>query len=279
MDYSAFSPGVRDFALGLSYLKKLNDQSNFNFISCNLFHQSTSNRIFDSYAIENINGFKVGYIGAASSFLKDSILVKEPINEIKKIYNEISDKTDYIIVLFNGTTSDLIRLDKSNIDIDLILRSKGSSRASEHGGTANILTYEAGNKGKYLNKIEVSLTEINSEIVDLDLERKKIRQSTKHLKNKKKGDSNANLDELYKDNPKILDLINNHREIIIASNERLDSAKNTIKLHKIGLNTKIDSKLEILLIVDSGMSKIIKGPPLAKPLNKNLQDDHKGHNH
>ena len=58
MDNSAFSPGVRDFALGLSYLKKLEDQSNFNFISCNLFHQNTSNRIFDSYAIENINGFK-----------------------------------------------------------------------------------------------------------------------------------------------------------------------------------------------------------------------------
>ena len=279
MNHSAFSPGSRDFALGLAYLKKLKDQSNFNFTSCNLFHQNTSDRIFDSYAIENINGFKVGYIGAASSFQKDSILVKEPINEIKKIYNEISDKTDYIIVLFNGTASDLKRLDKSNIDIDLILRSKGSSRASEHGGAENILTYEAGNKGKYLNKIELSLTEINSEIVDLDLERKKVRQSTKHLKNKKKGDSNANLDELYKDNPKILNVINNHREIIKASNERLDSAKNTIKSHKIGLNTKIDSKPEILLIVDSGMSKIVKGPPQEDHKGRKPDDPHHGHDH
>ena len=34
----------------------------------------------------------------------------------------------------------------------------------------------------------------------MDLERKKVRQSTKHIKNKKKGDSNANIDELNKDN-------------------------------------------------------------------------------
>ena len=68
---------------------------------------------------------------------------------------------------------------ESNMDIDLILRSKGSSRASENGGGKNILTYEAGNKGKYLNKIEVSLTENNSKIVDLDLERKNIKQSSK----------------------------------------------------------------------------------------------------
>jgi hypothetical protein len=159
------------------------------------------------------------------------------------------------------------------MDIDLILRSKGSSRASENGGDKNILTYEAGNKGKYLNKIEVSLTEINSKIVDLDLERKKIKQSTKHLKNKKKGDSNANLDELYKDNPNVLDIINNHRAIIKASSQKLDNAKNTIKSTKVGLNTKIDSKPEILLIVDSGMSKIVKGPPGKKP------NSHEGHNH
>ena len=279
MDHSAFSPGNRDFALGLSYLKKLQGQSNFKFTSCNIFNQSTLNRIFDSYIIEDISGFNVAFIGAASSFQKDSILVKEPINEIKKIYDQISDKTDYIIVLFNGTTSDLQRLDKSSMDINLILRSKGSSRASENGGNNNILTYEAGNKGKYLNKIEVSLTDINSKIVDLDLERKKIKQSTKHLKNKKRGDSNANLDELYKDNPNILDIINNHRAIIKASNQKLDNSKNTIKSTNIGLNTKIDSKPEILLIVDSGMSKIPKGPEMPDHKGREPSDPHHGHGH
>ena len=110
MDHSAFSPGSRDFALGLAYLKKLKDQSNFNFTSCNLFHQNTSDRIFDSYAIEDINGFKVGYIGAASSFQKDSILVKEPINEIKKIDpSEVAG-----IKLFLGSSTGKMLIDNLN---------------------------------------------------------------------------------------------------------------------------------------------------------------------
>ena len=64
MNYTAFNPGSRDFALGLSYLKKIENQSNFNFISCNLFNSNTKKRIFDSHLIEDYNGFKIGYIGA-----------------------------------------------------------------------------------------------------------------------------------------------------------------------------------------------------------------------
>ena len=279
MGYNAFSPGSRDFALGLSYLQKIESQANFNFISCNLFYKNTSDRIFDSHIIEDINGFKIGYIGAVSSFQKDSVLVKEPISEIKKIYTQISEKADYIILLFNGTKSDLDRLDKSNIDVDLILRSGGSSRASENGGLNNILTYEAGNKGKYLNKIEVVLTDYNADIVDLNLQEKKIKQSKKHLKNKKQGDSNANLDELYKDKPKILQTINNHRKIIEVSSNKLNNAKNTIKATKVALNTKVDSKPEILLIVDEGMAKIPKGPEIPDAKGRRPGHPHHGHNH
>ena len=94
MYYNAFNPGARDFALGLSYLKRIEDISNFNFISCNLFNSNTKERIFDSHLIEDYDGFKIGYIGATSSFDKDSILIREPLSEITEVYNQISKKTD-----------------------------------------------------------------------------------------------------------------------------------------------------------------------------------------
>ena len=49
------------------------------------------------------------------------------------------------------------RLSKSGIGFDLILRSGGSSRASENGGNGTTPIYEAANKGKYLNKINIAL--------------------------------------------------------------------------------------------------------------------------
>jgi len=270
MGYSAFTPGSKDFALGLRYLKKMQLRSDFNYVSCNLFNSLTSEQLFDSYIIEEINGQKVGYIGAASSFSKDSILVKEPIDLITSTCKIIEKKTDLIILLFNGTDSDMQRLQKKNPKIDLIVRSKGPSKTSDNGGKAAIPVYTSGNKGKYLNKIAIKINTESDLLVDLDLERNNIRLSKKHVKNKKKGDPNADLDELYKDNQKILDDIAYHRNVIEASTNKIDNAKNTIETTKVPLNTKVDSKPEILLIVDTGMEKIPEGPPTI---------DHSGHNH
>ena len=278
MNYNAFTPGSRDFALGLKYLKKLESQSNFSYISCNLYDGGNRKRLFDPYKIENYDGFKVAYIGAASSFQKDSILIREPVSEIKEVYNTISSEADFVIVLFNGTKPDMDRLRKSGIGFDLILRSGGSSRASENGGNG-VPLYEAGNKGKYLNKINIVLSDIRADLIDIDLLQKKIKQSEKHLKNKKLGDPNGNLDEMYKDKPKILDTINNHRDIVRASNSKINNAKNTISTKKVALDTKVDSKADILFIVDEGMAKIPKGPEMNDHRGRAPGHPHHGHNH
>ena len=60
-------------------------------------------------------------------------------------------------------------------------------------------------------------------------------------------------------------------------NKKIDNAINTIESIKVPLNTKIDSKPEILLIVDKGMSRIPEGPPKDSEI-KSI-DRHKGHNH
>ena len=64
--------------------------------------------------------------------------------------------------------------------------------------------------------------------------------------------------------PKILDDIAHHRSIVETSIQKIDNAINTIESTKVPLNTKIDSKPEILLIVDKGMSRITEGPTLNK---------------
>ena len=274
MGCDAFSPGSRDFAMGLSYLGKLEKMSDFNYISCNLYNSLTSTLLFDEYKIENIDGSNVAFVGVTSSFKSDSILVKEPISEIRKTVNKLSNLSDFIILLFNGSDSDLDRLQESDINIDLILRSRGSSKATEHGGRERIPLYSAGNKGKYLNKINIVKLDPNQSFVDITLEKSNIKLSNKRINNKKKKNQPRNipLEELYKDNPKVLADIANHRNKIKESNERIEKAINKIESKKIPLNTKVASNPNILMIVDKGMAKIPKGPPVKK-------HDHKGHNH
>ena len=87
------------------------------------------------------------------------------------------------------------------------------------------------------------------------------------------------MDELYKDKPKILQTINNHRKIIEVSSNKLNNAKNTIKTNKVPLNTKVDSKPEILFIVDEGMAKISKGPEVPDHKGRAPGHPHHGHGH
>ena len=58
---------------------------------------------------------------------------------------------------------------------------------------------------KYLNKISISKKADDIDFVDMSLEKASINLSNRRLHNKKKGDPNANLEELYKDNQKALD--------------------------------------------------------------------------
>ena len=205
--------------------------------------------------------------------------MKEPIAEIRKTVNKLSRQVDFIILLFNGSDSDLDRLQESDIDIDLILRSKGSSKATEHGGRERIPLYSSGNKGKYLNKITVSKIDSKEDFVDISLENTNIKLSNKRINNKKKGDTNANLEELYKDNPKILNDIANHRKKIKQSNERIEKAINKIESKKIPLNAKVASKPDILMIVDKGMARIPEGPLIKDHKGRLPGDPHHGHNH
>ena len=60
----------------------------------------------------------------------------------------------------------------------------------------------------------------------------------------------------------------------------IEKAINKIESKKIPLNTKVASNPSILMIVDKGMAKIPKGPPLKKDVKGRMPGDpHHGHNH
>ena len=274
MGCDAFSPGSRDFALGVSYLYKLEKKSRFDYVSCNLYDSITSKSLFDAYKIKNINGANIAFIGAVSSFKKDSILVKEPIAAIKRTVDKVSKLSDFIVLLFNGSDSDLDRLQASDIKIDLILRSKGSSKSTDNGGRERIPLYSSGNKGKYLNKINISKSAPDQEIIDISLEESNIKLSNKRINNKRKNTDpkDVALEELYKDDQKVLNLIASHRKKIKESTDKINSAINKIQSKSIALNSKVASDPNILKIVDAGMVKIPKGPPTH-------HHHHHGHHH
>ncbi len=268
----AFSPGPKDFAAGKDFLLRLERRSKFPFISSNLAY-SNNKLMFDPYVVKNINGNKIGIIGLTSKFESEELVILDPIQSLKLIFEEVSNKSDLIVLLLHADTKDeqlLTQIYQANLPIDMILRSGARTRSSDGG--AKIPTYIAGDRGKLLYKFELNLLNEDLPFIDIAWSNNTADRMLERLNKMQKGDVTADLMDLYKNDPATLNRIKNYQSQLEKANQLLENAINTISFTKIELGKTIFDRPDILKIVDAGKLKIkdLIGPDLPPT------QDHKG---
>ena len=70
-------------------------------------------------------------LSLSSNFDNNEVQVLDPIASLKNIINEVNNKSDVVILLFNATQQDLTKLYNFDFDIDMILSSRGRTRSSD----------------------------------------------------------------------------------------------------------------------------------------------------
>ena len=252
----AFSPGPKDFSAGLEFAKKLQQESNFDFISCNIADVN-SNLIFKPYKIVEKENFKIGVIGASSTFVSDDIYVLDPFESIKNSIIDLKSKTDFIILLFSSSDQDYKKISKSDLDVDFVVRSN-TRRKSRDGGNNVFPIYSTGDRGKVLYQFDFKSTNKVDPIVDLPYYNKLINLEKKRIQNMS---SNADVS--------LIDSYNNNIE---KYNNIINQAKNTIQVKQITLDKTIQDNPYVLKIVDEGKIK-------TRNLGGPMEDPHRWHNH
>ncbi len=272
----AFSPGQKDFAAGLDFLLDQEDKSNFPYISCNIY-DSSDNLLFDPYKIRKIKDKNIGILGLSSIFTSDKVVVKDPIDSIGKYIDELNDKVDFILLLFNATQIDLNRLYNKNLEIDMILSSKGRTRSSDGG--SKIPTYMAGDRGKILYKFMINMVDDELPYVDVAWCQNTIKRASSRLDKMKQGQIDVDLYEMYKSDQKTINRIKNYENQIDKANQMLENSINSLIFEKIELDKNIIDRTDILKIVDKGKLKIkdLNLPPM--PLHNHDHHHHHGHDH
>ena len=274
----AFSVGENDFSNGLDYLFKLKDDANFPFISANIVDKN-NNPIFVPYTIIN-RDIRIGFIGLASIFSHSDVSVLDPLTSLTKIIDEVKEKSDLVVLLFNSNDEDIIKLQNSDIAIDLIIRSKSKKRSND-GGKKRIPEYSGGDRGKYLYRLDLSLSQSGMGVTDITSQNNILSYAQKRLDRMKKGDSKIDLKEFYKDDQKTLNRIRGYEKQLELAQNKLNNANNTIELTSYELDKNIANKGNILLIVDEGKEKIalIKGPATNDQKGRTPDHPHHGHSH
>ena len=277
MGCDAFSLGSKDFSGGLDFVLSQYKKSNFPFLSCNIANK-TGELIFEPYAIIEKNNINVGVIGLTSVFDNNEIEILDPIASLKNILKEVSDKSDIVILLFNATQQDLTKLYNNDLDIDMILSSRGRTRSSDGG--SQIPTYIAGDRGKILYKFDLNIVDKDLPFTDLAWCENTITRVSDRLEKMKQGNPSADLIQLYKSDEKTLNRIYGYQSQLNLANQLLENAINTLTFEKIELGKLVFDEPNILKIVDKGKEKIREiGGPLLDDKGRLPGDPHHGHNH
>ena len=277
MGCDGFSPGSKDFAAGLDFLISQYENAKFPYLSCNIAGLNNE-LLFNPYVIKSINNKKIGIIGLASKFENEELIVLNPIESLKNIIDEVKSQSDFIILLFNSSQQDLSKLYTYDLDIDLIISSKGRTRSSDGG--SKIPTFIAGDRGKIVYKFDLNLVDNELPLVDIAWCENTITRVTDRLDKMKQGDVNANLQSLYKNDKSTLNKISKYESQIDNAHQLLENAINILEFEKIELGKTVFDRTDILKIVDRGKQKIFEmGGPLLDDKGRLPEDPHHGHSH
>ena len=277
----AFSPGINDFALGLNYILDLQGKANFDFISSNITYKNEPEKlIFSPYKIIKKNKKHIAVIGLTSKFGSDEISFITPYDALVDVIKEVENISDFIVLLFDGKDQELNTFYTGDLNIDLIIKSNNSGIRSPDGG-GKIPTYIAGNRGKVLYDFTINFKDDNLPFVDVAWCDNSISRINSRLEKMKKGDSEIDLFDLYKDDPTTLNRIKNYNRQLDKAEYMLSNAINTITFEKIELNKNIFDKPSILKIVDKGKIKIkeLIGPDALDSKGRLPGDPHYNHSH
>ena len=253
MGCSAFSPGEKDFSAGKDFIVESSENMEFPFISCNIYDLNEQ-LLFDPYVIYESKGTRIGFIGLSSFFQSEEIDIKDPLESLKSVLNELVPKTDIRILLFSSTNEDMKKIKAENFDLSMVIRSKSKNKSLDGG--KSIPTYSVGDRGRDLYVFDLEINDSSLEFVDLASSERVIKESNINLNKMKKGDMLINLKEVFREDPQVLDKIIAYETAIEEANQKLENAVNKITMSKVELGKKIDSRVDILKIIDEGKTKI-----------------------
>ena len=256
--YDGINIGNYELLTGIKYLIDLqNKYPSLSFLSANIKSKSTNEFIFNPYKIVKRGSLDIGIIGV-TNMVPDTMKSVKVVDYIKAgndQINKIKDKVDVIVMLVNSDRSTHNSLPDKFKNADYIFLSGSTNRTSsstiqKNGGP---FMYSNGKQGKYLTIIDLELNDRSSEIIDVSTFERKIKQLNNRLKRLQKKDPKKELEDIYANQEKILNMIKQYRKELVSADSSLNKAVNKTKFTSFALNRKIKDDPELLTLVNNAI--------------------------
>lgn len=155
-----FTPGEKDFSLGLNHLNRLKKISQSTFLAANLF-DSNNKLIFNESILKKINQKKIYFIGLIGDDLSLSFpnKIKKPQEVLKSFIqkNNINSKEDILILLSECGMEKDKELAKEFKEITLIIGSRDQLFTQEPLKISETTIVQTSYRNQYLGQILIDL--------------------------------------------------------------------------------------------------------------------------
>lgn len=258
----ALNVGTKDFGAGLDFLLQLRESANFPFISANIIDEDTRELLFDPYVIVKRGGFTFGVTGLTTALPEHvkNLDLRDPVTEGKRVLKELSEKTDYQVVLFNGSWKEVSDARGPLADADFIFLSGVVRRPDWRKGqpTAGPKLYPLGKQGKSLGVVRLNVTSPDGPLADVTTLKRRHDIISRQFERLNNRDPSRKVEEIFKDNPAVLERIRQMREESSRLEEELSRLENTVEFDFVPMTKKIKDDPTLLAMVSETLSACSK---------------------
>ena len=254
-----YNVGQSDFAAGLEFLREMEVGTGVHFMSSNLFMAGTDELAFNDHKIVERNGLKIGVFGIATGLPQSEkhIEVKDYIVAAKSKIAELRPQVDVLVMMLNATRTEFSNNMNEFAGVDYIFSSRdtGRTRPERAQPDGKPFQYGMGIQGKYIGRFDLKIANKNKPMIDVTSSMMMVDIFQKRLNNLQKKNPDKPLEEIYKNNPNVLNMVQKFKTGVSESKENLKDALNTSFYTLVPLNGNVPSEQSLLKLVDQTLDR------------------------
>jgi 2',3'-cyclic-nucleotide 2'-phosphodiesterase (5'-nucleotidase family) len=163
MGYDAIGIGDDDLNLGKEFLLEISKRAKFPIISSNVFDEGSEKPLFQTSMIKEITGLRIGIFSLLSEdvFLEPSdprrkgVIIRPPIKTAQNMVNELTPKTDLIILLSHLGYPKDVELAQNISGIHIIVGGHTGVNLTNPPVIKNTLIVQNSSKGMYGTRLDL----------------------------------------------------------------------------------------------------------------------------
>ncbi len=245
--------GSNDFKGGADFLVEITKSSSVNFISANLYDKASDQLLFKPYHVMEKDGAKIAFIGLSQSARFQSITNKNFVEEGNRYISKLKPDVDLIVLLVNVRDDNILDLSSSFAEADYIFLSGSTKRTEPRTlqSKEGALVYAGGIQGKHLSILDIRIKESDNAINDVSAPFNRLQEIDYRLNRLKAKDPSKKLEEVYANQPNVLDLIKKYQKEATELGISLAGYQNRSIFFSVPLSPTIPDDKEVAVFIEN----------------------------